>query len=152
MSTSPSAGAPRSTLDATLGFELLEAGPERATGRFAAEERVKQPMGLVHGGAFAAFAESLASAATFEAVAPEGLIAVGMSNHTSFLRPILGGTVHAAGRRRHGGRTTWLWEVDFSDDDGVLCAVSRVTLAVRPAPPESAEEGSPGRGERRTAL
>ena len=133
MSTSPSAVAPDSTLDATLGFELLELGAERATGRFAAEDRVKQRLGLVHGGAFAAFAESLASAATYEAVAADRLIAVGLSNHTSFLRPILAGIVHADGRRRHRGRTTWLWEVDFSDDEGNLCAVTRVTLAVRPA-------------------
>ncbi|MBA3421638.1 MAG: PaaI family thioesterase [Thermoleophilaceae bacterium] len=134
MSPSPPAVAPEYTLAATLGFELLEVGPERATGRFAADDRVKQPLGLVHGGAFAAFAESLASVATYEAVASDGLIAVGLSNHTSFLRPILAGTVHADGRRRHRGRATWLWEVDFSDDEGDLCAVSRVTLAVRPAP------------------
>ncbi len=134
MSPSPPAVAPDDTLIATLGFELLELGPERATGRFSAADRVKQPLGLVHGGAFAAFAESLASAATYEAVASNGLIAVGLSNHTSFLRPVLAGTVHAEGRRRHHGRTTWLWDVDFTDDEGRLCAVSRVTLAVRPAP------------------
>jgi uncharacterized protein (TIGR00369 family) len=134
VSRSPSAVAPDSTLDAALGFELLELGPERATGRFAAEDRVKQPLGLVHGGAFAAFAESLASAATYEAVAARGQVAVGLSNHTSFLRPVLAGSVHADGRRRHRGRTTWLWEVDFSDDEGNLCAVTRVTLALRPAP------------------
>lgn len=134
MSPSSQAVAPDHALDGVLGFELLEVGPERATGRFAADDRVKQPLGLVHGGAFAAFAESLASVATYEAVAPDGLIAVGLSNHTSFLRPILAGIVHADCRRRHRGRTTWLWEVDFSDDEGNLCAVSRVTLAVRPAP------------------
>lgn len=126
--------APDRTLTAALGFELVELTAERATGRFSAADRVKQPMGLVHGGAFAAFAESLASAATYEAVAPDGLIAVGLSNHTSFLRPVLTGTVHAEGRRRHRGRTTWLWEVDFTDDEDDLCAVSRVTLAVRRAP------------------
>ena len=42
------------------------------------------------------------------------------------------GAVHGEARRRHRGRTTWLWEVDFSDDAGRLCAVSRVTMAVRP--------------------
>jgi len=134
VSPSPPAVAPDRTLGAALGFELLEVGPERATGRFAADDRVKQPLGLVHGGAFAAFAESLASVATYEAVASDGLIAVGLSNHTSFLRPIFAGIVRADGRRRHRGRTTWLWEIDFSDDEGNLCAVSRVTLAVRPAP------------------
>ena len=95
---------------------------------------MKQIFGLVHGGAFAAFAELLASQATGLAVADEGQIAVGLANHTSFLRPVTEGLVHAEARRRHRGRTTWLWEVDFTDEGGRLCAVARVTLAVRPAP------------------
>jgi uncharacterized protein (TIGR00369 family) len=125
---------PARTLDGTLGFELLEAGADLARGRFAATERTMQPYGLVHGGAFAALAESLASAATARAVAGEGMIAVGMSNHTSFLRPVLAGTVHGEAHRRHRGRSTWLWEVDFHDDEGRLCALARVTIAVRPRP------------------
>ena len=120
------------TLDGTLGFEILEAAEDRATGRVAVSDRVRQPLGLVHGGAYAALAESLASVATHAAVAGEGMMAVGLSNHTSFLRPVLDGTVHAEARRRHRGRTTWLWEVEFTDDEGRLCALSRVTLAVRP--------------------
>jgi uncharacterized protein (TIGR00369 family) len=67
-------------------------------------------------------------------VYPDGYIAVGMSNQTSFLRPIRHGTIHAEARRRHRGRTTWVWEVDFTDDDGKLCALTRVTMAVRPIP------------------
>jgi 1,4-dihydroxy-2-naphthoyl-CoA hydrolase len=134
VSTPPPTVALERTLDGTLGFERLEVGPEVARGRFAAVERVMQPYGLVHGGAFASFAESLASHATAVAVAPDGMIAVGLSNQTSFLRPVTAGTVHAEARRRHRGRTTWLWDVEFSDDDERLCAVARVTLAVRPAP------------------
>jgi len=122
------------TLDGTLGFETLEIGDERATGRVEVSDRVRQPFGIVHGGVFAALAESLASMATYEAVAPGGEIAVGSSNHTSFVRPVLEGHVHAVARRRHRGRTTWVWEVDFTDDEGRLCALSRVTMAVRPAP------------------
>ena len=122
------------TLDGTLGFEVVETTPEVARGRFLVSERTMQPYGLVHGGAYAAHAESLASIATARAVAEEGLIAVGLSNHTSFLRPVTSGTVHAEGRRRHRGRTTWLWEVDFNDDDGRLCALARVTIALRSPP------------------
>jgi len=44
--------------------------------------------------------------------------------------------VHAAARARHRGRTTWVWDVDFSDDDERTCALSRVTIAVRPARPD----------------
>jgi uncharacterized protein (TIGR00369 family) len=79
-------------------------------------------------------AEGMASEATFRAVYPDGFIAIGMSNQTSFLRPITAGTIHAEARRRHRGRTTWLWEVDFTDDEGHLCALTRVTIAVRPIP------------------
>jgi 1,4-dihydroxy-2-naphthoyl-CoA hydrolase len=119
------------TLDGTLGFETLEVSAELARGRIPVEDRVKQPFGLVHGGVFAAIAESLCSQATFAAVAGDGMMAQGLSNHTSFMRPILAGTVHVEARRRHRGRTTWVWEVDITDDEGRLCAVSRVTTAVR---------------------
>jgi 1,4-dihydroxy-2-naphthoyl-CoA hydrolase len=122
------------TLDGALGFEFLHVGELDARARFAVADRVKQPFGLVHGGAYAAIAESLCSAATYLGVAGDGNIAVGLSNQTSFLRPVTEGTVHADARRRHRGRTTWMWDVDFTDDHDRLCAVSRVTLAVRPAP------------------
>ena len=122
------------TLEGTLGFELVEMGEERAVGTFPVEDRVRQPVGLVHGGVFASLAETLASAATFFAVQPDGDVAVGLSNHTSFLRPVLSGSVRGEAVRRHRGRTTWVWEVEFTDDQGRLCALSRVTMAVRPAP------------------
>lgn len=117
-----------------LGFEVTELGDELALGRFRIIDAVRQPMGIVHGGAYAAMAETLASAATYVAVRDEGNIAVGQSNHTSFLRPAGEGFVHGEARCRHRGRTSWVWEIDFTDDAGKLCAISRVTMAVRPAP------------------
>src|SRR3954454_14860171 len=122
------------TLDGVLGFETLEVGPDRARSRARVTTSHKQPYGLVHGGVYAAMAESLASHATANAVYADGDIAVGLSNHTSFMRPVLDGYVHANGRCVHRGRTTWIWEVELTDDDGRLCALSRVTMAVRPAP------------------
>ena len=122
------------TLDDVLGFELLEAGAERCRARFATEKRVQQPLGLVHGGAYAALAESMVSIATWAGVADEGNVALGQSNNTSFLRPPRDGTVHAEGTPIHRGRSSWVWDVRFTDDDDRLCAISRVTIAVRPAP------------------
>ena len=129
--TYPSPG----TLDHVLGFELVEADAGVVRARFAVEDRVRQPLGLVHGGAYAALAESMTSAATYMAVAEGGDVAVGQSNSTSFLRPITGGEVHAEAAPLHSGRTTWIWDVEFRDDERRLCAVSRVTIAVRPARP-----------------
>ena len=121
------------TLDALLGLETLEVTAERARSRARVADHHKQPFGLVHGGVYAAMAESLASQATARAVYEDGNVAVGLSNHTSFMRPVLDGHVHAEAMCRHRGSTTWVWEVELTDDEGRLCALSRVTMAVRPA-------------------
>jgi len=124
---------PERTLDGALGIEIIEANPERALGRVEVTDRVRQPYGIVHGGAYAALAETLVSATTALAVMNDGMIAMGQSNHTSFLRPCSQGTVHAEARAKHRGRTSWVWEVECTDDDGRLLAIVRVTMAVRPA-------------------
>jgi 1,4-dihydroxy-2-naphthoyl-CoA hydrolase len=130
---SPVEGYPvEGTLDDVLGFELLEMTDERVRGRFAADKRVQQPFGLVHAGAYMALSESLASIATFRAVAEDGNIALGQANDNSFFRPISEGVVHADGAPIHRGRTSWVWDFRFTDDRDRLCAMSRVTIAVRP--------------------
>jgi 1,4-dihydroxy-2-naphthoyl-CoA hydrolase len=91
-----------------------------------------QPFGLVHGGVYAAIAETLASIGTFLGVQDQGLLAMGLSNSTSFLRPITSGTIHAVARPLHQGGTTWLWDVSCSDDQDRVCALTRATIAVRP--------------------
>jgi uncharacterized protein (TIGR00369 family) len=68
------------------------------------------------------------------AVRGEHRIAMGLSNQTSFLRPITEGTIHAVALAKHRGRTTWVWEVEMSDDAARLCVLSRMTIAVRDAP------------------
>src|SRR2546423_53297 len=120
--------------DGLYGLEFLHHSDTEVTARVEVDDRHKQPAGLVHGGVYAAMAEATASIATHLAVRDDGRAALGQSNHTSFLRPILGGHVNALARARHRGRTTWVWDVEFTDDDGRVCALSRVTIAVREAP------------------
>ncbi|MCW2986584.1 MAG: PaaI family thioesterase [Conexibacter sp.] len=107
----------------------LDAGEIRAHVDVA--DRHLQPAGLVHGGVFASIAESITSVGTWWAVQADGKSAQGLSNQTSFLRPILGGTIHALARARHRGRTTWVWEVEITDDEDRLCSLVRMTIAVR---------------------
>lgn len=123
-----------SPFDRHYGLEILESSDELVRGRVFVREHVRQPTGVVHGGVYAAIAEGLASVGTNHGVASEGKLGLGMSNQSSFLRPVGSGTVHGTARRRHRGRTTWIWDVEFTDDDGRVCALSRVTVAVRPAP------------------
>jgi 1,4-dihydroxy-2-naphthoyl-CoA hydrolase len=91
-----------------------------------------QPAGLVHGGVVASMAEAMASHATHLAVVGDGLSAQGVSNNTSFLRPLGGPVIRGLARRRHRGRTIWVWDVEVCDDDDRLCALTRMTVAVRP--------------------
>jgi 1,4-dihydroxy-2-naphthoyl-CoA hydrolase len=125
--------------DRLYGLELLEISDTDVRGEVQVRGEVKQPFGLVHGGVYAAMAESMTSLATGLAVFPEGSVSMGLSNSTSFLRPITAGTVHAHATRLHRGRTTWVWDVRFSDDADHLCAVTRMTIAVRPLPADSAQ-------------
>ena len=119
------------TFDALYGLEVQSVTEEEALATVPVRDEVKQPMGLVHGGLFASMAESLASMATALAVAKDGKMAMGLSNATSFMRPITEGTVHARARRIHRGRTTWIWDVEITDDADRLCAMTRMTIAVR---------------------
>lgn len=120
-----------SPFDRYYGLELEEASEELVRARVAVRDVLTQPTGLVHGGVYASIAEGLASLGTNLGVAADGKIGLGMSNHSTFLRPIEAGTIHAVAVRRHRGRTTWVWDVEVTDDEGRLCAVSRVTIAVR---------------------
>ena len=117
----------------TLGFVLDTLDPEAGEirGHVPVTAGLMQPAGIVHGGVYAAFAETLGSAGTHLVVREEGKQALGLSNQTSFLRPVTSGTIHGVGIAKHRGRTTWVWEIEISDDEGRLCALSRMTIAVR---------------------
>jgi uncharacterized protein (TIGR00369 family) len=117
--------------DRLYGLEFLSCDEQQVTAQVQVREELKQPAGLVHGGVYAAIAESMASLATALAVMGEGNTAMGLSNSTSFLRPITEGVIHARATRLHRGRTTWVWDVRFSDDADRTCAATRMTIAVR---------------------
>lgn len=117
-----------------IGLVLDETSAERARAHLPVGPAVLQPYGIVHGGVYSLIAESICSKATDDAVRDEGLAAMGMANQATFLRPISAGGVHATATRRHRGRTTWVWDVEIHDDERRLCAMVRMTIAVRPRP------------------
>ncbi len=124
---------PESDLASAIGVEYLDDGPDPATARVPVTDAVRQPYGIVHGGAYSTIAESIASRSTWIAVRDEGMLAFGQSSNATFLRPIAEGTIHATARPIQRGRTTWVWDCEISDDEGRLCAVVRMTIAVRPS-------------------
>jgi 1,4-dihydroxy-2-naphthoyl-CoA hydrolase len=122
------------TFDHLYGLRITAVSPDEVCGEVVIGPQHLQPAGLVHGGVLLAMAESLTSMATHAAVMADGQAAIGMSQQTTFMRPFRHGTISARGLPRHRGRSTWIWDVEFTDDAERVCALSRVTVAVRPMP------------------
>jgi uncharacterized protein (TIGR00369 family) len=120
------------TFEGFLGLDWLELTADHARVRFDVRPNLKQPMGLLHGGIYSAVAETVASVATAAAVWRDGHAASGLSNSASFLRPITRGTVDVAATRRYYDEREWFWNHEFRDEQGRLCALVDVTIAVRP--------------------
>jgi 1,4-dihydroxy-2-naphthoyl-CoA hydrolase len=120
--------------DRLIGMEFISCSDTEVRARVTVRDELKQPAGLLHGGVYASMAESIASFGTALGVFEQGDQAMGLSNSTNFLRPVTEGVVHACATRVHRGRTTWVWDVRFSDEADRTCAITRMTIAVRPAP------------------
>jgi 1,4-dihydroxy-2-naphthoyl-CoA hydrolase len=112
-----------------LEIEFDERGPTRVTGSVAADERHHQPWGLVHGGLYTSVVETFATSGAFEAVKDQSMQAVGVSNHTDFVRPHRSGRLNVIATPIHQGRTQQLWQVEIRRPaDDKLVARGQVRL------------------------
>ena len=117
-----------------LEIEFEERGPARVSGSIAADERHHQPWGLIHGGLYTTAIESFATTGAFEAVKDQGMQAVGVSNHTDFVRPHRSGRLDVVATPIHQGRTQQLWQVEIRrPEDEKLVARGQVRLQNVPA-------------------
>ena len=112
-----------------LGIEFLEIGPDFLVARLPVDSRTHQPIGLLHGGASVALAETVASTAAYCSV-EEGYIAVGIEINANHVRKIETGWVTATATPVHLGKTTQVWETKIRDDENHLICISRMTLSM----------------------
>lgn len=120
--------------DELIGTEWLSDDPDDARVRLPIRDELRQPFGLMHGGVMSTLVESVCSRATAGAVYDDGMAAMGQSIDVSFIRPVTEGSVEVRAKARHRGRTTWIWEAEVLNGEGKLCALARMTIAVRPRP------------------
>ncbi len=116
------------TLMDALGIVLEEISPERVVATMPVDDRTRQPMGLLHGGASVALAETVASIGA-ALHAGEGRTVVGMEINANHIRPKREGTVRAVATPAHIGRRSSVWEIRITDEEGRLVCLSRCTLA-----------------------
>jgi 1,4-dihydroxy-2-naphthoyl-CoA hydrolase len=117
-----------------LGIEITEAGDDFLAGRMPVDERTRQPAGVLHGGVSVVLAETLASWAASCVVDHDQFHCVGQEINANHVRAVASGWVSGVARPLHLGRTTQVWDVRISNDEGKLVCVSRVTMAVLSAP------------------
>jgi len=123
-----------SHFDELIGTEWLDDDPDQARVRLVLRDELRQPFGLLHGGVMSSLVESICSRATALVVLPEGNVAMGQSITVNFLRPVTKGGAEVKARARHRGRSTWVWDAEVLDDEGKICALAQMTIAVRPRP------------------
>lgn len=114
----------------SLGIRTVEAGPDRVVLEMDVDERVHQPLGLLHGGASAVIAESAASIGAFLACGDDES-SMGTDLNISHLRAKRDGVVRAIATPVRKGRSLHVWTVDIVDEEDTLVAVARCTLAIR---------------------
>jgi uncharacterized protein (TIGR00369 family) len=134
MSTIPeSFEAYKNSMIGHLGMELIEQGREHVVARMPIDHRTIQPVGVAHGGALIALAETLASIGTMLNIDPDAQFCVGQEINASLLRPVPAGSyVEGEATVLHQGRTSMVWDVRIHNADGKLAAICRCTIAIRP--------------------
>lgn len=119
----------RQTTVEHLGIQFLEVGDDWIRGRAPVDPRTRQPYGILHGGVSVVLAETLGSCGAAYAC-PAGYRAVGLDINANHLRSTTAGWVTGVARPVHLGRSTHVWHIEMSNDQGQLTCVSRLTMAI----------------------
>ena len=120
----------KNTMVDHLGIEFVEVSDDSIKARMPVDHRTHQPMGLLHGGASVALAETLGSTGAFLCVDSAKYNVVGLEINANHIRGVRDGWVIGTARPLHRGRTTQLWEIRITDAAEKLVCISRLTMAV----------------------
>ncbi|MDB5261896.1 MAG: thioesterase [Adhaeribacter sp.] len=120
----------KNTLAEVLGIQITEVGPGLLCGKMPVDHRTHQPMGILHGGASVALAETLGSIGASLQIDRERQNCVGLEINANHVKAVRNGFVHGRATAIHLGRKTQVWEIKINNDAGDLVCISRLTVAV----------------------
>ncbi|PBP98884.1 esterase [Pseudomonas congelans] len=124
--------AQKNTIGEVLDIRFEAFTDDSLTASMVVDQRTHQPFGLLHGGASVVLAESLGSMASYLVVDPSKYFCVGLEVNANHLRGVRSGRVTGVVRPVHIGRTTHVWDIRISNDEGKPSCISRLTVAVVP--------------------
>ncbi len=120
----------KGTLMETLKIEYIDVGADFLTAKMPVTSKVHQPMGILHGGASVALAESVGSAASHIFIDTNKYIVKGLEISANHLKSKKDGYVFATAKIIHKGRTTHLWEIRIVDENNTLISLCKLTNIV----------------------
>ena len=122
----------KNTIGELLDIRFESVDDESLTASMAVDHRTHQPYGLLHGGASVVLAETVGSTAAYLCIDPSKFYCVGLEVNANLLRGLRSGRVTAVARAIHIGRTTQVWDIRLTSDEGKASCISRLTMAVVP--------------------
>lgn len=122
----------KNTLMETLEIEFIDVGEDSLKAKMPVNSRVHQPMGLLHGGASVALAESVGSAASLMFIDVSKFEVRGIEISSNHLKSKKEGTVFATAKIIHRGKTIHLWEIKITDENDNLISLCKLTNIVLP--------------------
>jgi len=123
----------QNTMAGWIGLEFTEVGDSFVKAKMPIDHRTTQPLGLVNGGAYCTMAEVLGSVGANFCIDRTKNIALGLDINANYIYAAKEGWVYGIANPIHVGRSSQVWEIKISDDNGRLCCVSRLTVAIIPS-------------------
>jgi 1,4-dihydroxy-2-naphthoyl-CoA hydrolase len=120
----------RNTLAEYLGIRVTEIGPDYLRATMPVNSHTHQPMGVLHGGASVALAETVGSLAASLCIDRDKYVCLGQEINANHLRPVSSGIVTGTARPYHIGARSQVWHIEIRDERDKLVCVSRLTMAV----------------------
>lgn len=120
----------QNSLSSFLGIIFTEIGPDYLEAKLSISPKTVQPMGILHGGASCALAETVASAAANYVIDQSQFFCVGIELNINHIKAVKEGLIFARATPLHIGKTTQVWDIQVRTERGERTAVSRLTLSV----------------------
>lgn len=119
----------KDSIVSNMGIEFLEKGPDFISAALPVDNRTKQPLGILHGGASVVLAETLGSVASYMTL-EDSCYSVGMEVNANHLKSVTKGRVVGVVKPVHLGKTTQVWDITIKNEAGKLVCISRLTMAI----------------------
>lgn len=120
----------KNTMVEFLDIQFTEIGDDFLVATMQVSDRVKQPRGIVHGGANVVLAETIASTAANAVVDPERFYCVGLEINANHIRSVKDGIITGKASPIHLGRSTQIWQIELFNEQQKITCVSRMTASV----------------------